>query len=140
MRMTQDTKNGTRNLELGGGLENDDGGDYVIGIEELEEQVSAKGGRTHCGRGFHDISQLASSFVRSTTAVCSATVRRDLVLLLLNPYHIISAVTALQAATQLEVACAICCVLRNDHPSIDRPVCPFFGLACSCCWLRLLYF
>ena len=50
MRMTQDTKNGTRNLDLGGGLENDDGGDYVIGIEELEEQVSAKGDRTHCGR------------------------------------------------------------------------------------------
>ena len=50
MRMTQDTKNGTRNLELGGGLENDDGGDYEIGIEELEEQVSAKGGRTPCGR------------------------------------------------------------------------------------------
>ena len=40
----------TRNLELGGGLESIDGGDYVIGIKELEEQVSAKGGRTHCGR------------------------------------------------------------------------------------------
>ena len=49
MLITQDTKNRTRNLELGGGLENDDGGD-VIGIEELEEQVSAKGGRTRCGR------------------------------------------------------------------------------------------
>ena len=34
-------KNGTRNLELGGGLESGDGGDYVIWIEELEEQVSA---------------------------------------------------------------------------------------------------
>ena len=50
MLITQDTKNRTRNLELGGGLESGDGGDYVIGIEELEEQVSAKGGRTHCGR------------------------------------------------------------------------------------------
>ena len=50
MIITQDTKNRTRNLELGGGLESGDGGDYVIGIEELEEQVSAKGGRTHCGR------------------------------------------------------------------------------------------
>ena len=40
----------TRNLELGGGLESGDGGGYVTGIEELEEQVSAKGGRTHCGR------------------------------------------------------------------------------------------
>ena len=48
--ITQDTKNRTRNLELGGGLERDDGGNYVIGIEELEERVSAKGGRTHCGR------------------------------------------------------------------------------------------
>ena len=50
MLITQDTKNRTRNIELGGGLENDDGGDGVIGIEEMEEQVSAKGGRTHFGR------------------------------------------------------------------------------------------
>ena len=50
MLITQDTKNKTRTLELGGGLESGDGGDYVIGIEELEEQVSAKGGRTPCGR------------------------------------------------------------------------------------------
>ena len=50
MLITQDTKNRTRNLELGGGLERGDGRDYVIGIEELEEQVWAKGGRTHCGR------------------------------------------------------------------------------------------
>ena len=50
MLITQNTKSKTRNLELGGGLESGDGGDDVIGIEELEEQVSAKGGRTHCGR------------------------------------------------------------------------------------------
>ena len=50
MLITQDTKNKTRNLELGEGLECFDGGDYEIGIEELEEQVSAKGGRTPCGR------------------------------------------------------------------------------------------
>ena len=50
MLITQDTKNRTRNLELGGGLVRGDGGDCMIGIEELEEQVSAKGGRTHCGR------------------------------------------------------------------------------------------
>ena len=50
MLITQDTTTRTRNPELGGGLENDDGGDDVIGIEELEEQVSAKGGRTRCGR------------------------------------------------------------------------------------------
>ena len=50
MVLTQNTKNMTRTLELGGGLEGGDDRDYVIGIEELEEQVSAKGGRTHCGR------------------------------------------------------------------------------------------
>ena len=50
MLITQDTKNKARNLELGGGLESGDRGDYVVGIGELEEQVSAKGGRTHCGR------------------------------------------------------------------------------------------
>ena len=48
MLITQDTKNKTRNLGLSGGLESGDGGDYVIEIEELEEQVSARGGRTHC--------------------------------------------------------------------------------------------
>ena len=60
---------------------------------------------------FCDGSRQASSFVRST-AVCSATFRRDLLLQLLNPRHTISAVTALQAAAQLEVACTIFCVLR----------------------------
>ena len=42
MLITQDAKNRTRNLELGGGLESGDGGDCMRGIEELEEQVSAK--------------------------------------------------------------------------------------------------
>ena len=51
---------------------------------------------------FYDSSQQVSSFVRST-AVCPAIFRRDLLLQLLNPYHTISAVTALQAAAQLEV-------------------------------------
>ena len=37
MFITQDTKNKTRNLELSGGLESGGGGDYVTGIEELEE-------------------------------------------------------------------------------------------------------
>ena len=46
MLIMQDTKNRARNLELRGGLESGDGGDYVIGTEDLEEQVSAKGGRT----------------------------------------------------------------------------------------------
>ena len=46
----------------------------------------------------------ASSFVRAT-AVFSATFRRDLLLLLLlNPCHKISAVTAVQATAQLNAA------------------------------------
>ena len=57
---------------------------------------------------FNDFSQQASSFVRST-AVCSATFRRDLLLQLLNPYHIMSAVTALEAAAQLEVVSYFLC-------------------------------
>ena len=59
--------------------------------------------------------------------MCSATFRRDLLLQLLNPYHTIAAVTALQAAAELEVACPIFGVLRDEHLSIDRPVCPFFS-------------
>ena len=43
---------------------------------------------------FYDFSQQASGFVWST-AVCSPTFRRDLLLLLLNPYHTFSAITAL---------------------------------------------
>ena len=50
MLSTQNTKKKTRNLELGGGLESGDGGNYVLGIDELEEQVPAKSSRTHCGR------------------------------------------------------------------------------------------
>ena len=72
-------------------------------------------------------------------AVCSATFRRDLLLQLLNPYHIISAVTALQAPAQLEVACLfffMSCVM-SIYLSIDL-FCLFFRLA-WCCWLRLLY-
>ena len=89
---------------------------------------------------FYDFPQQVSSFVRST-AVRSATFCRDLLLQLLNPYHTISAITSHQAAAQLEVACPIFCVLRDEHLSIDRHVCPFFAWsASSCCgWLRLLY-
>ena len=50
MLVTQDTKTKTRNIELRGGLESGDGEDDAIGIEEQEEQVPAKGGRTHRGR------------------------------------------------------------------------------------------
>ena len=56
-----------------------------------------------------------------STAVCSTTFRRDLLLQLLGPYHII-AVTALQDATQLEVACLLVDVLRDEHLPIHRPV------------------
>ena len=57
--------------------------------------------------------------------------RRDLVLQLLTPYNTISAATALQAAAQIEVACSILCVLRDEHLSIDQPVCQFFGWPAS---------
>ena len=70
---------------------------------------------------FYDFSQQASTFVRSS-AVCSATFRRDLLLHLLNPYHTISAVTALQAAAQLEVECLVIRVLRDEHLDIHQPV------------------
>ena len=70
---------------------------------------------------FNGFSQQVSSFVRST-AVCSATFRRDQLLQLFSPYHTISAVTALQAAAHLEVACPIFCVLRDEHLSIDLSV------------------
>ena len=87
----------------------------------------------------YDFSQQASSSVW-LTAVCSAIFRRDL-LLHLNPCHIISAVTALQAAAQLEVVRPIFCPLRDEYLFIDRPDCPFFACpsGSSCCWIRLLY-
>ena len=61
-----------------------------------------------------------------STVVCSATFRRGLLLQLLNPYHITSAVTALQAAAQLEEledAFPIFRVLRDEiYLSIDLSV------------------
>ena len=86
---------------------------------------------------FYDFSEQVSSFVRSTE-VCSATFRRDLLLQLLNPNHTISAVTALHAAAQIEVACPIFYVLRDEHLSIDRSVCPVFAWSASRCLLLLL--
>ena len=70
---------------------------------------------------FYDFSPQASSFERST-AVCSTTFGRELLLQLLNPYHITSAVNPLQAATQLEVACLLFFVLRDEQLAIHRPV------------------
>ena len=67
MLITQDIKNRTRNLELGGDLESGDGGDHVIGVEGLEEQVSAKGGRTHCGR-LHEARSLLGKIVKNVPA------------------------------------------------------------------------
>ena len=78
----------------------------------------------------YDFSKQASSLVQST-AVCSATFRRYPLLQLLNPYHIITAVNVLQAAAQLEVACLIFCVLRDERLSIDRSTClSIFSGAC----------
>ena len=62
-----------------------------------------------CWDFFYDFSQQASSFVWST-AVCSATFCRDLLLQPLNPYHIISAVTVLLGAAQLEVVSYFLCL------------------------------
>ena len=62
-----------------------------------------------------------------STAVGSATFRRGLPLQLLNTYHTISAVNALQAAAQLVVSCPSSYVLRDEHLSTDRPVRPFFS-------------
>ena len=43
-------------------------------------------------------------------------------------------VTARQAAARLEVACRFFCFLRDEHLSIDRPVCPFLAWPDgSCC-------
>ena len=39
MLVARDAINITRNLELGGGLGSHVGGNYVIGVEELEEHV-----------------------------------------------------------------------------------------------------
>ena len=47
---------------------------------------------------FNEFSQQDSSFVRSTAMRCD-TIRRDVLVQPLNPYRIISAVTALQAVT-----------------------------------------
>ena len=50
MLVARDALNITRNLELGGGLGSHVGGNYVIGVEELEEHVKAQYDITHCGR------------------------------------------------------------------------------------------
>ena len=45
-----------------------DGGDDVIGIGEVEEQVPAEGGKTHCGRP-HEARSLFCKIVKSQTQV-----------------------------------------------------------------------
>ena len=88
---------------------------------------------------FYDFSQQAPSIVRST-AVCSTVFRRDLLLQLFTFYHIFSAVTALQAATQLEVACLLFCVLCDERLPIHRPVhfaSPAAGIVCYTAAIRL---
>ena len=59
-RMTR--KKTTRNLELGGGLAGSDGGDNVMGSEEVEK-VPAKGGRTHCSQP-HEVRNLLRKSVK----------------------------------------------------------------------------
>ena len=68
-----------------------------IGIDSIQNTIP---NRWTCWDVFYDFSQQASSFLRSA-AVCSAIFSRDLLLRLLNLYHVISAVIALQAAAQV---------------------------------------
>ena len=71
--------------------------------------------------------------------MCSATFRLDLLLLLINPCHIISAVTVLQASAQLKVECLIFCVLRDEHLSINASVHFFASPAAAAAGLRRIY-
>ena len=57
---------------------------------------------------FHDFSQQASSFVQSTAVVFCHLSPRPAPSASQSLYNIISAVTALQAAAQLEAACLLC--------------------------------
>ena len=57
-----------------------------------------------------------------STAVCSTIFRRDVLLHLINVYRMIPAATALQASTQLEAACRLFCVLRDEQLDVHRPV------------------
>ena len=50
-------KTKTHNLQLGGGLEDSDGGDRITVMEEREGQVGAEGGGTRGGR-LHDTQSL----------------------------------------------------------------------------------
>ena len=90
-----------------------------------------------CWDIFYDFSQ-ASSFAHST-AVFSATFCRDLLLQPLNPYHIISAVTALPSYRPAR-GCVSC--VMSIYLSIDLSVQLLPGLlqySSSCCWLRPIY-
>ena len=73
---------------------------------------------------FYDFSQQASSFVRST-ALCSATLRRDLLLQLLNPYHIRKSPPSLLSkptlSSRLLVLFFVSCVM-SIYLSIDLSV------------------
>ena len=114
-------------------------GGALPGFGKLSSQICSGNMTWTCSnlrRTLHDFSQQASSFVLST-AVCSATFRRDLLLQLLNPYHIISAVTLSKPppSSRFRVLFFVSCVM-SIYLSIDLPV-PQFRVTC-CCWLRLL--
>ena len=78
---------------------------------------------------FSDCSQQASSFVQST-AVCSATFRRDLLLQFLCPYHISppSALSKPSNSSRLRVLFFVSCVM-STYISIDLSL-SIFRLAC----------
>ena len=76
--------------------------------------------------------------MRSTSVV--TTFGQDVTLLLLNPYHIISAVTALQAAIQLVLRVVFFCVLRDEHLAIHRLVYFASPAADFACYSAARYF
>ena len=88
---------------------------------------------------FYDFSQQASSFVRST-AVCSAAFRGDLLLQLLNPYHMIFAVTARSPSRRPARGCvSYFCVLRDEYRSISVQILAWPAASGFVCYLYRCY-
>ena len=101
----------------------------LSGFGNLSHQISSGNMTWTCWDFFYDFSPQASIFVQST-AVCSATFRRDLLLQLFNPYHIPGNLRRHRSPSHRparDCVFTLFCVLRDEHLSIDRPVCPFFA-------------
>ena len=108
-------------------------------LEIYQNKFAQGGGRKNmtwtCIRFFYDFSQQASSFVRST-AVCSTTFCRDLLLLLIKLFIALpppSPPSKPPPSSRLRVFRFVSCVMSFPiYPS----TCP---LRLACCWYRLLY-